>query len=73
MAAYGRVADGGGNGEAGPHGAFGIGLAGFRPAEIDEHAVTNVTRNEAVKPLDRGGDARLITANDLAQILGIEP
>ena len=73
MAAYGRVADGGGNGEASPHGAFGIGLAGFRPAEIDQHPVTNVAGDEAVKLLDRGGDARLVGADDLPQILGIKP
>ena len=57
--------DRGGNGEAGTHGAFGIGLAGFRPAEIDQYPVTDVTRDEAVKLLDGGGDACLVGADDL--------
>ena len=73
FAAHGSRADRGGNGEASTHGAFRIGLASFRPAEIDQHPVTDVTRNEAVKLLDSGGDARLIAANDLPQILGIQP
>ena len=73
FAAWGCHADCGGNGEAGAHGAFGIGLAGFRPAEIDQHPVTDVTRNEAVKLADGGGDARLVGADDLPQIFGIEP
>ncbi len=73
FAAHGCRADRGGNSEAGTHGAFGVGLAGFRPAEIDQHAVTHVTRNEAVELVDRGGDASLIGADDLPQILGIEP
>ena len=72
FAAYRRRADRGGNGEAGTHGAFGIGLTSFRPAKIDQHTVTDVTRDEAVEPLDGGGDARLIGADDLPQILGIE-
>ena len=62
-----------GNGKASTHGAFGIGLTGFGPAEIDQHAVTHVTRNEAVELLDRRGDAGLVGANDLSQILGIKP
>ena len=73
FAAHGCRADRGGNGEAGPHGAFGIGLSGFRPAEIDQHPVTDVTRNEAVELADRVGDARLVGADDLPQILGVEP
>ena len=44
-----------------------------RPAEIDQHAVTDVTGDEAVKLLDGGGDARLVGADDLPQILGIKP
>jgi hypothetical protein len=62
----------GGNGEAGTHGTFGIGLSGFRPAEIDQRSVTDVTRDEAVELADRGGDARLVGADDLSQILGIQ-
>ena len=72
-AAIGVSTDRGGNREAGPHGAFGIGLMGLWPAEIDQHAVTDIAGDEAVELLDRGGDAGLIAADDLAQVLGIEP
>ena len=69
-----RLADRGGNGEAGPHGAFGIGLPRLRPAEIDQHPVTHVARNEAVELPDRGRrrtpDRSRMTS---PQILGIEP
>ncbi len=73
LAAHRCCADRGGNGKAGPHGAFGIGLTGFRPAEIDQYPVTHVTRNEAVELPDGGGNAGLVGADDLPQILGIEP
>ena len=72
MAGYGRVADGGGNGEASPDGAFGIGFAGFRPAEVDQHPIADVARDEAVELADGTGDTRLICADDLPEILGIE-
>src|SRR6202034_3042430 len=68
FAARSRPADCGSNGKTGPHSPFGIGLPSFRPAEIDQHAVTDVPRNEAVKLLDGCGDARLIGADDLSQI-----
>ena len=73
FAIHGCRADRGGNGEAGAHRTFRISLSGFRPAEIDQHPVADVTRNEAVELADRGGDARLVAADDLAQVLGIEP
>ncbi len=73
FAAHWCRADRRGDGETGAHGAFGIGLPGFRPAEIDQHPVADIACDEAVEPLDRGGDARLVSADDLTQILGIEP
>ena len=73
LTAHGGRTDRGGNSEAGTHGAFGISLSGFRPAEVDQHPVTHVTRDEAVKLLDSCGDARLVSADDLPQIFGVEP
>ena len=73
LAAHGYRADSCGDCEAGPHGAFRIVLPRFRPAEIDQHAVADVTRDEAVELGDGAGDTRLICADDLPQILGIEP
>jgi hypothetical protein len=69
---HGSLADNISHRETGPHSAFGIGLAGFGPAEIDEHTVANIASDEATKRLGGGCDAGLIGADDLPQILGIE-
>ena len=45
------------------HSPLGIGLTGFRPAEVDQHAVPDVARDEAAEALDRGGHGGLILAN----------
>ena len=47
----------GGNGEPGPHGAFGIVLAGFGPAEIDQHPVAHVPGDETAVALDQLRDS----------------
>ena len=44
----------------------------LRVAEIDEHAIAHVFRDEAPEAAHRIGDARLIGRNDLAQVLGVE-
>ncbi len=51
---------------------LGIVLLRPRVAEIDQYAVAHIFGDEAVEPADRGGDAMVIRADDLAQILGIE-
>jgi len=45
----------------------------FRIAEIDQNAVTHILGDKAGEAGDRVGDAAVIGADDLAQILGIEP
>jgi hypothetical protein len=44
-----------------------------RVAEINEDAIAHVLRDEAVKAAYRRGDAGVIAADDLAQVLGVEP
>jgi hypothetical protein len=46
--ARGYPADRGGDGETPTHGPFGVGLTCLRPAEIDQHAVTDIARDKAV-------------------------
>jgi hypothetical protein len=41
-------------------------------AEINQHAVAHILGNKAAKAGDGVGDAAMIGADDLAQILGIE-
>ena len=57
--------------QPGPHRALGVVLMGLRIAEIDEHAVAHVLRDEAAEALHGLGDALLIGRNDLAQVLGV--
>src|SRR4051812_20754869 len=64
--------DRGSNSETGTHSAFGVSLMGFRPAEVDQHAVTDIAGNEAIELLDGGSDTGLVAADDVAQVLGIE-
>jgi len=45
----------------------------LRVAEIDENAVAHVFGDKAVEPGNDLGDRAVIRADDLAQILGIEP
>ena len=60
-------------GKPGPHSALGIILVGLGIAEIGEHAIAHVLGNESAIALDQHRAAALIGANDLAQVLGIEP
>jgi hypothetical protein len=45
---------------------------GMRIAEIDQHAVAHILGDKAAGPADRVGNAAVISADHLAQILGIE-
>ena len=48
------------------HGSLGVVLMCLRIAEIDEHAVAHVFRDEATEATHGLGDAFLIGRNDLA-------
>src|SRR5439155_9248670 len=52
---------------------LGIVLMRSRVAKIDEHAVAHVSRDKALGLTDDFGDFTVISAHDIAQILGIEP
>ena len=49
-----------------PHGSLGVVLMRLRIAEIDEHAVAHVLRDEPTEAAHGLGDAFLIGRNDLA-------
>ena len=55
------------------HRAFGVVLVGPRIAEIGEHAVAHVLGDEATVAFDQFGATAVIGADDLPQLLGIEP
>src|SRR5271165_4132471 len=59
--------------QPGPDRPLGIVLMRSRVSEINQHAVAHVFRDETVEPGDDLGDSAMIRADDLAQILGIEP
>ena len=48
---FGALADLADHSQCGAHSPLGIGLARFRPAEIDQHAVAHVARNEPAEAL----------------------
>ena len=54
-----------------PHRPLGIVLVRLRIAEIDEHAVAHVLRDEAAEALHGLGDAFLIGRDDLAQVFRV--
>ena len=56
----------------GAHRALGVVLMRLRIAEINQHAVAHVLGDKPAKAADGVGDAAMIGADDLAQILGIE-
>jgi len=59
--------------QPGPDRALRIILMRLRVAEINQHAVAHVFGDKAVKPCDGPRDGAVISGNDLAVILGIEP
>ena len=59
--------------EAGAHGPLGIVFVGARKAEINQHAVAHVFRDETVEAANHLGHAAVIGADHLAQLFGIEP
>jgi CHASE2 domain-containing sensor protein len=58
--------------EPGAHRPLGIVLMRLRISEINQHAVAHILGDKAVKAADGVGDAAVVGADDLAQILGIE-
>ena len=56
-----------------PHRALGVVLMRLRIAEIDEHAVAHISRHKPGIAADHVGNAFVIHADHIAQILGIEP
>ncbi len=58
--------------EPGAGRALGVVLMRLRIAEINEHAVAHILGDKAAKAADGVGDAAMVGADDLAQILGIE-
>jgi hypothetical protein len=59
--------------EPGHDGALGFALLRLRIPEIDEHPVAHVLGDKPAEAVDRFGDGAMISADHLAQILGIEP
>ena len=55
------------------HRPLSVVLMRLRVAEIDQHAVAHVPGDEAIEPGDHFGHGAVICADDLTQILGIEP
>ena len=54
-----------------PHRSLGVVLMGLRIAEVHEHAVAHVLRDEPAEAAHGLGDALLIGRNDLAQVLRV--
>ena len=60
-------------GEARAHRLFGVLLMCLRVTEISQHAVTEILGNKAAGPGDHLGATAVIGADDVAQLLRIEP
>jgi hypothetical protein len=58
--------------KAGPHRLLGVVLVRLRVAEVHQHPIAHVIGDEAVEAGDRIGDAAVIGADDLAQVLGVQ-
>ena len=58
--------------EPGASRALGVVLMRLGIAEIDQHAVAHILGDKTAKAADGVGDAAMVGADDLAQILGIE-
>jgi hypothetical protein len=57
---------------AGPHRLLGVGLVRLRVAEVHQHPIAHVLGDKTAEAADRIGDAAMIHADDLAQVLWIE-
>ena len=53
------------------HRSLGVVLVGLRIAEVDQHAVAHVLRDEPAEALHGLGDALLIGRNDLAEVFRV--
>ena len=59
--------------ESSPHRPLGIVLMRLRVTEIDQHPIAHVLGDKATDAGHRVGNATVVSADHLAQILGIEP
>ncbi len=59
--------------QAGTYGARGVVLVRLGPAQVDEQPVPQILGDVAREALDDLGGSRLVGADDLAQVLGVEP
>ena len=59
--------------QRGAYGILGVGLVGFRIAEIDQHTVAHIFGDIAAEPRDDLGCAFVIGRDHLAQVFRIEP
>ena len=69
---YGEPADRVDDREPGARRALGVVLMRLGIAEINQHAVAHILGDKTAKAADGVGDAAMVGADDLAQILGIE-
>jgi len=68
----GELADRVDDRETGAGRALGVVLMRLRIAEINQHAIAHILGDKTAKAADGVGDAAVVGADDLAQILGIE-
>ena len=59
--------------QPGAHRPLGIVLMRLRIAEVDQHPVAHIFGDKPVEPADRIGDGAVVGADQLAQILRVEP
>jgi len=69
---YGEPADRVDDREPGARRALGVVLMRLGIAEINQHAVAHILGDKTAKAADGVGDAAVVGADDLTQILGIE-
>ena len=58
--------------QTGTHRPFGIVFMSVGKAEIGQHAVAQIFREEAIEPSDHVGDASVIGCDDLAELFRVE-
>jgi len=69
---YGEPADRVDDRQPGTSRAFGVILMRLGIAEMDQHAVAHILGDKAAKAADGVGDAAMVGADNLAQVLGIK-